>query len=119
MINTSASGSHVGGNPDFATGKIEMIAHEHAAADMRTMKLMFPKPAGGELPTRTFKDRLTVGSGPDRLELSIFGPTTNRSGIFIVIPAVRVMLTGEAFGDKLCRHSLVRPVETAWSTPAR
>jgi cyclase len=100
IINTSASGSHVGGNPDFAGAKIDIIAHEYAAVDMRKMKLMFTKPTGGGLPTRTFKDRLTIGSGPDRLESYYFGPTTNRSGIFIVIPALRVLLTGDAFGGK-------------------
>ena len=100
IINTSASGSYVGGNPDFAGGKIEIIAHEYAAVDMRKMKLMFTKPTGGGLPTRTFKDRLTVGSGTDRLELYYFGPSSNRSAIFIVIPALRVLLTGAAFAGK-------------------
>lgn len=108
IINTSASGSHVGGNPDFAAGRIDIIAHEYAAADMRKMKLMFTKPSGGGLPTRTFKDRLTIGSGPDRLELYYFGPTTNRSGIFIVIAALRVLLTGDAFGGKFL-PALTRP----------
>jgi cyclase len=100
IINTSASGSYVGGNPDFADGKTEIIAHEYAAVDMRKMKLMFTKSTGGGLPTRTFKDRLTVGSGADRLELYYFGPTTNRSGIFIVIPELRILVTGVAFAGK-------------------
>ncbi|MGH9218503.1 MAG: MBL fold metallo-hydrolase [Vicinamibacterales bacterium] len=100
IINTSASGSHVGGNPAFARDKIEIIAHEYAAADMRTMTLMFTKPTGGGLPTRTFRDRLTVGSGADRLELYYVGPSTNRSSIFVVIPALRVLVTGVAFGGK-------------------
>jgi cyclase len=100
IINTSASGDHVAGNIALAKKKIEIIAHEHAAADMRKMGAMFTKRTGGGLPTRTFADRLTVGSGVDRLELHYFGPTTNRSGIFIVIPALRVLLTGDAFGGK-------------------
>ena len=108
VINTSASGSVVGGNPDFANGKIEIIAHEYAVPDMRWMKLMFPKPTGGGLPTRTFKDRLTVGSGADRIELYYFGPTTNRSAIFVVIPAVRVLITGVSFGGKTL-PALTRP----------
>lgn len=100
VINTSASGSYVGGNPAFAGGKIEIIAHEYAAPDMRSLTEMFPKPWGGGLPTRTFKDRLTVGSGADRLELHYLGPSTNRSAIFIVIPALRVLVTGAAFQGK-------------------
>jgi cyclase len=108
IINTSASGDHVAGNIALAKSKIEIIAHEHAAADMRKMRDMFTKPAGGGLPTRTFTDRLTVGSGPDRLELHYFGPSTNRSGIFVVIPALRVLLTGDAFGGKFL-PALTRP----------
>jgi len=100
IINTSASGSHVGGNPAFSGGKMEIIAHEYAAADMRRMTSMFTKPTGGGLPTRTFKDRLTVGSGAERLELYYFGPSAMRSGIFVVIPALRVLITGFAFGGK-------------------
>lgn len=97
VINTTASGGHVGGNPAFAEGGIDIIAQEDAAADMRKMTLMFPKPTGGGLPTRTFKDRLTVGSGVDRLELYYFGPGHFRGDIFVVIPALRVLLTGAAF----------------------
>jgi cyclase len=108
IINTSASGDHVAGSLDFAESKVDIIAHEYAPADMRKMTLMFTKPTGGGLPTRTFKDRLTVGSGPDRLELHYFGPSTNRSGIFIVIPALRVLLTGDACGGKFL-PALTRP----------
>lgn len=101
IVNTSSSGDYVGGNVDFAGSTIDIIAHEHAAADMRKMTLMFPKPTGGGLPTRTFKDRLTVGSGPDRLELYYFGPGHFWSDIFVLIPAARVLLTGAAFGGKV------------------
>jgi glyoxylase-like metal-dependent hydrolase (beta-lactamase superfamily II) len=100
IINTTASGDHVGGNPDFAGSKIDIIAHEYSAADMRKMTLMFTKPTGGGLPTRTFKDRLTLGSGPDRLELYYFGPGHFRGDIFVLMPALRVLLTGDAFGGK-------------------
>ena len=52
------------------------------------MTLMFTKPTGGGLPTRTFKDRLTVGSGADRLELYYFGAGHRRSDIFVVDPGL-------------------------------
>lgn len=100
IINTTASGDHVGGNPDFADSKVDIIAQEQAAADMRKMTLMFTKPTGGGLPTRTFKDRLTLGSGADRLELYYLGPGHFRGDVFVVIPALRVLLTGDAFGGK-------------------
>jgi glyoxylase-like metal-dependent hydrolase (beta-lactamase superfamily II) len=98
IINTSGSGDHVAGNIALATSKIAIIAHERAAADMRKMRLMFTTPAG--LPTRTFKDRLTVGTGPDRLELYYFGAGHCHADTFVTIPALRVLLTGDAFGGK-------------------
>ena len=100
VINTTGSADHTGGNPELAWSKVEIIAHENATVAMRQAKLMFPKPTGGGLPTRTFKDRLTVGSGPDRLELYYFGPAHMHSDIFVVIPALRVLLTGDAFAGK-------------------
>jgi glyoxylase-like metal-dependent hydrolase (beta-lactamase superfamily II) len=98
IINTSGAGDHVAGNIALVNTTIEIIAHERAAADMRKMTLMFTKPTGGGLPTRTFKDRLIVGTGPDRLELYYFGAGHCHGDIFVMIPALRVLLTGDAFG---------------------
>jgi cyclase len=100
IINTSSAGDHVAGNIALVNSKIDIIAHERAAADMRKMTLMFTKPTGGGLPTRTFRDRLTIGSGPDRLELYYFGAGHCHSDTFVMIPALRVLLTGDAFGGK-------------------
>ena len=120
IINTSASGDHVAGNTAFASSKIDIIAHEYAAADMRKMKLMFTKPTGGGLPTRTFKDRLTVGSGPDRLELYYFGAGHQSLGhLHRDSGAARPADRRRVRWQSSCRHSLARTVETAWSTPTR
>ena len=100
IINTSSAGDHVAGNITLVNSRIEIIAHERAAADMRKMTLMFTKPTGGGLPTRTFKDRLTVGTGPDRVELYYFGAGHCHSDTFVMVPALRVLLTGDAFGGK-------------------
>jgi glyoxylase-like metal-dependent hydrolase (beta-lactamase superfamily II) len=100
IINTTSAGGHVAGNVALVNSRIDIIAQELAAADMRKMTNMFTKPTGGGLPTRTFKDRLTLGSGPDRLELYYFGPGHFRGDIFILIPALRVLLTGDAFPGK-------------------
>lgn len=106
IINTSGSGDHVAGNITLANSKTDIIAHERAAADMRKMTAMFTTPTG--LPTRTFKDRLTVGIGPDRIELYYFGAGHCHSDIFVTIPALRVLLTGDAFGGKFL-PALTRP----------
>jgi glyoxylase-like metal-dependent hydrolase (beta-lactamase superfamily II) len=108
IINTSGSGDHVAGNIALVNSRMEIIAHERAATDMRKMALMFTKPSGGGLPTRTFKDRLTLGSGPDRIELYYLGAGHCHADTFVVIPALRVLLTGDAFGGKYL-PALVRP----------
>jgi glyoxylase-like metal-dependent hydrolase (beta-lactamase superfamily II) len=108
IINTSGSGDHVAGNIALVNSRMEIIAHERAATDMRKMTLMFTKPSGGGLPTRTFKDRLTLGSGPDRIELYYLGAGHCHADTFVVIPALRVVLTGDAFGGKFL-PALVRP----------
>jgi cyclase len=100
IINTSGAGDHVAGNIALVKPGIEIIAHERAAADMRKMTMMFTKPTDGGLPTRTFKDRLTVGTGADRLELYYFGAGHCHADIFVTIPALRILLTGDAFGGK-------------------
>jgi cyclase len=106
IINTSGSGDHVAGNITLVNSRMEIIAHERAVSDMRRMTLMFTTPAG--LPTRTFRDRLTVGSGPDRIELYYLGAGHCHADTFVVIPALRVLLTGDAFGGKFL-PALVRP----------
>jgi glyoxylase-like metal-dependent hydrolase (beta-lactamase superfamily II) len=106
IINTSGSGDHVAGNITLANRRIDIIAHERAASDMRKMTLMFTTPTG--LPTRTFKDGLTVGSGPDRLELYYLGAGHCHADTFVTIPALRVLLTGDAFGGKFL-PALTRP----------
>jgi glyoxylase-like metal-dependent hydrolase (beta-lactamase superfamily II) len=52
------------------------------------------------LPTRTYKDRLTIGSGNDRIELYHFGPGHTGGDTFVVFPADHVMATGDTFSNK-------------------
>jgi len=52
------------------------------------------------LPKRTFKDKLTLGSGKDRMDLYYFGRGHTNGDTWIVYPAVRVMQTGDIFAWK-------------------
>jgi glyoxylase-like metal-dependent hydrolase (beta-lactamase superfamily II) len=106
IINTDGDGDKVAGNIALANRRLEIVSQERAATDMRRMTMMFTTPAG--LPTRTFKDRLTLGSGPDRIELSYLGAGHCHADTFVVIPALRILLTGSAFGEKSL-PALVRP----------
>jgi cyclase len=49
------------------------------------------------LPKRTFKDRLTLFSGKDQVDLYHFGPGHTNGDLFVVFPALRTIQTGDMF----------------------
>ena len=108
IINTHCHGDHVSGNVEFPA--IEVIAQENTAANMKNWKPVagFPVPekpqpsifeANGNrnLPTRTFGDRLTLGKGPDQIELYYFGRGHTNGDAWILFPAQRVVHAGDIF----------------------
>jgi cyclase len=52
------------------------------------------------LPNKTYKDKLTIGAGADRLDLYYFGAAHTSGDTFIVFPALRILHTGDAFAWK-------------------
>ena len=58
---------------------------------------IFTANAGRNLPKRTFKDSMTIGSGADRIELHYFGRAHTNGDAFIVFRDLRVMHSGDAF----------------------
>src|SRR2546422_5915918 len=53
------------------------------------------------MPDRTFTDRMTLGSGDDRIELYYFGAGHTNGDAFIVFPARRAMCAGDMFAWKM------------------
>lgn len=108
IVNTHTHGDHVSGNVEFPT-TVEIVTHEMTKSNMEQMRgvtgLAAPPPGpsifqrndGKGLPTRTFKDRLTIGSGNDRIELHYFGRAHTGGDAFVLFPALRVMHAGDAF----------------------
>jgi cyclase len=88
IINTHAHGDHTGGNA-FFNPPVEIVVHEGARANMDKARQ-----------TRTYKDRLTVGSGRDRIDLYHFGRGHTNGDTFVVFPALRTMHTGDMFAWK-------------------
>jgi cyclase len=109
IVNTHTHYDHVGGNVDFPA-TVEVVTHENTAELMKEMRPVlgvansetdiFRTSKGHGLPKRTFKDRLTVGTGNDRVELHYFGPAHTGGDAFVVFPAARVLHTGDAFPNK-------------------
>jgi glyoxylase-like metal-dependent hydrolase (beta-lactamase superfamily II) len=98
IINTHAHGDHTGGNGFFGP-TVESIVQENATTNMAGQ----PEYAGANakrLPTRTYKDKLTVGSGRDQIDVYYFGRGHTDGDSFIVFPALRTMHVGDIFAWK-------------------
>jgi glyoxylase-like metal-dependent hydrolase (beta-lactamase superfamily II) len=98
IINTHTHGDHTGGNPFFGAS-IESIVQENTKANMAKM----PEFSGANaqfLPKRTYKDKLTVGSGKDQIDLYYFGRGHTNGDTFVVFPALRTMHVGDIFAWK-------------------
>ena len=98
IINTHTHADHTGNDDKFGTS-VEIIAHENTKANMARMDV-FKGDKAVFLPKRTFRDKLTIGSGNERIELYYFGPAHTNGDSFVVFPALRVLQTGDLFAWK-------------------
>lgn len=104
IVNTHTHGDHVSGNVEFEP-TVEVVAHENAAASMKRMKNaagsnIFDENKGRGLPKRTYKDRLTIGSGADRIDLHYYGRGHTDGDTWVVFPGLRVVHAGDIFSGK-------------------
>jgi glyoxylase-like metal-dependent hydrolase (beta-lactamase superfamily II) len=98
IINTHTHVDHTGGNPELPRN-VEHVAHVNTGANMARMDL-FKGANQSLLPTRTFSDRLSLMTGPDRIDLYYFGPGHTNGDTIVVFPALRVAATGDLFARK-------------------
>jgi glyoxylase-like metal-dependent hydrolase (beta-lactamase superfamily II) len=98
IINTHTHGDHSGGNPFFGAA-VDVIAHENTKINMTRMDA-FKRSGGKGLPTKTFKDRISIGTGRDRIDVYYFGRGHTNGDAWVVFPALRVMHTGDMFARK-------------------
>ena len=96
ILNTHHHYDHVGGN-GFFPSQVEVVVHEAAAARMPTMEEFSTPERKHGLADRTFKDRLTLFSGADAIELHYFGPAHTDGDAFIVFRGLGVMHSGDTF----------------------
>jgi glyoxylase-like metal-dependent hydrolase (beta-lactamase superfamily II) len=98
IINTHTHQDHTGSN-EFFTGKVEFVAHENTKANMQRMA-EFSGAKAKFIPSKTFKDKLTIGSGKDRIDLYYFGRAHTSGDAWVVFPALRTLHSGDAFAGK-------------------
>jgi glyoxylase-like metal-dependent hydrolase (beta-lactamase superfamily II) len=95
IINTHTHADHNGSNEHFPTA-VEIVTQENTKTNMEKMPA-FQGEKAAFLPDRTFKDRLTLNQGADRVDLYYFGPGHTNGDAIIVFPALRVAHTGDLF----------------------
>ena len=95
IINTHTHGDHTGSNEFFGT-TVDSIVQENTKANMTKMDA-FKGDKAQFLPKRTYKDKMTVGSGADQIDLYYFGPGHTSGDTFIVFRALRTMHAGDMF----------------------
>jgi cyclase len=98
IINTHTHGDHTGNDDKFGTA-VEIVTHENTKTNMERMDA-FKGEKAQFLPKKVFKDKLTVGSGKDRIDLYYFGAGHTNGDAFVVFPALRVLHTGDMFAWK-------------------
>ena len=99
VINTHTHGDHVGSNNAF-TGAVEFIAHEACKASMEKMPAFQSEEGKRFLPGKTYREKLSVLSGNDKIDLYHFGRGHTSGDTFVVFPALRTMHTGDMFAVK-------------------
>jgi glyoxylase-like metal-dependent hydrolase (beta-lactamase superfamily II) len=110
IINTHTHGDHVSGNVEFPA-TVDIVVQENTATNMKTMKpvtglsapgatagpTIFDQNGGKGLPKKTFKDRMTLDSGNDRIELYYFGRGHTNGDAWVLFPSLRVVAAADIF----------------------
>lgn len=99
IINTHTHGDHVGSNAEFPP-TVEIVAHENCKASMEKMPAFQGEEKKKFLPGKTYRDRMSLLSGSDRIDLYYFGRGHTGGDTIIVFPALRTAHTGDLFAAK-------------------
>lgn len=114
IINTHTHFDHVSGNVEFPA-TVDIVTHENTKANMEKMApvtgiapspeqqagaSLFKDNNGKGLPKRTFKEKLSLGRGNDRIDLYYFGRGHTNGDAWVVFPTLRVMHAGDIFSAK-------------------
>jgi glyoxylase-like metal-dependent hydrolase (beta-lactamase superfamily II) len=98
LINTHTHGDHVSGNVEFPA-TVDIVVQENTKVNMEKMPI-FKESGGRGMAKRTFKTKMTIGSGKDRFDLYYFGRGHTNGDAWIVFPELRVAHAGDIFSGK-------------------
>jgi glyoxylase-like metal-dependent hydrolase (beta-lactamase superfamily II) len=98
LINTHTHGDHVSGNVEFPA-TVDVVVQENTKANMEKMDI-FKQNNNRGMAKRTFKDKMTIGTGADQIDLYYFGPGHTNGDALVVFPALRTAHIGDLFASK-------------------
>src|SRR5579862_7042685 len=87
IINTHTHADHTGSNEFFGT-TVDSVVQENTKANMAKMP-GFSGEKAQFLPKLTFKDKTTLFSGKDQIELYYFGPGHTNGDAWVLFPSLR------------------------------
>ena len=97
LINTHSHHDHVSGNVAFPAN-VDIVTHDVTAANMQVMRAysgrteppanVFADSGGHGLPTQTFSERMSLGTGDDRVDLYHFGRGHTGGDAWVVFPSL-------------------------------
>jgi len=98
IVNTHSHPDHIGSN-DYFPASVEVVTQENTRKWMAANPRVASNPV--VMPDKTFTDRMTLGSGSDRIDLYYFGAGHTDGDAFVVFPALRAMAVGDMFAWKM------------------
>jgi glyoxylase-like metal-dependent hydrolase (beta-lactamase superfamily II) len=93
IINTHSHPDHVG-STDFIRAKypnVQVISSEATRNEVAANPMYKPE----LVPNITFKDRMTIGKGDERIELYSFGRSHTGGDTFVVLPSAHLLFMGD------------------------
>jgi cyclase len=103
IISTHTHADHTGSNPEFGEN-LTFVAHESTRANLAREQCTatggcanFQGDNKKYLPSRTFKDKMSLFSGADQVDLYYFGRAHTDGDAVVVFPALRAAATGDLF----------------------
>ncbi len=98
IINTHSHPDHMGSN-NYFPASVEKVSHGNARKWMAANAQYASDPA--VMPNKTFTDKITLGSGKDRIDLYYFGAGHTNGDAWVVFPAVRALCIGDLMAWKM------------------
>ena len=105
VISTHTHVDHTGSNAELGMARnIEFVAHENTRVNLARDTCAnvggcqnFHGENAKYLPTRTFKDKMSLLAGEDRIDLFYYGRAHTNGDIVVVFPALRLAHVGDLF----------------------